>query len=689
MGHASVASSGPADDHGEFAHATLSLRWLALALLVAHDVATPGGPRTPPALFVLMAAYAFALALWAWRLPSQAGRAARVGVGLDAVVVSAGLLLSGRPYGFLFLGFPISAAAGVLLGYRGAVGAAAVVAAAAAPALGGTMFASSVPAWGAAAVALLATGAAASAAGTRSGRQAAVEAAVRSLSVQALCPGPARAAAEAVLEEMARLLGADSGSLMVYVDREDRLEILAARGLGEASQGARPRLGEGIAGWVAQEGRPVLLTPGTSTPVPLTRQELGSSVCVPLSAGTRPLGVLNLNRAASRPWFTLQDLQTADLLARAVSPVLVRARAERELATALEEVAAGISDVSRALARDPSVLWPALLDQARSLTSAPFAVLALEREDTGMVDVVASRGVTGGAAVALLPGLLAASTDGRVHILGQPGGTSSDQVACVPLTVDGKTIGAVAFGLSPDRAVSSEHLLAVAAHVAAAVQMVRTAHRIADIGIVEERRRIARELHDGLAQTLADALLQTDLVALAAPAEDGRAAADLKDLRGLLERGMRELREYMSELRRQPEVSSELPAALEALGREFQRQTGIATTVEVSGDSARLPSAVRHAVLAIVRQALTNVRTHARATAVQIRAQVDENGCTAAVADNGVGFDLLAYRAQPPGRRHLGLVSMEERAALVGGRLEVETSPGRGTTVTVRVPLGR
>ncbi|MDR7404416.1 MAG: GAF domain-containing sensor histidine kinase [Armatimonadota bacterium] len=684
--HRVSAAGGPVDTHADVAHATLAVRWLVLALLVAHDVAAPGGPHTPAALFVGMAGYALVLALWAWRLPTQAVRAARVGIGLDVAAVAAGLLLAARAQGFLFLGFPVVAAAGVLTGYQGGVAAAAVVAGAAATAQR-ALPVPSAAGWAAAAVALVATALTAAAAGVRSGRRAALEAAVRVLSERATSPGPVQATAEAVLDEMSRLLGADSGSVMVYLDREDRLEILASRGLREGSADARPRLGEGIAGWVAREGRPILLTPGTSTPVPLTRQELGSSLCVPLTAGSRPLGVLNLNRMATRPWFTLEDLQTADLLARAAAPVLIRARAERELAAALVEVAAGIGDVTRALARDPSVLWPALLDQARSLTAAQFAVLALEREDTGMVEVVASRGIGGQAALGLLPGLLAASTQGQVHTLSAPPG-SQEVAACVPLTVDGKTIGAVAFGLAADGPTAPDRLAAVSAQMAAAVQMVRTAHRIADIGIVEERRRIARELHDGVAQTLADALLQTDLVALTLSGGD-RTATDLADLRGLLERAMRELREYMSDLRRQPDVGSELPAALEALGREFQRQTGIATAVETTGETSRLPSAVRHAILAIVRQALTNVRTHARATAVQIRARVDDDGCTASVTDNGIGFDVAAYRAQPPGRRHLGLVSMEERAALVGGRLDVESAPGRGTTVTVRVPLGR
>src|SRR5437667_12524855 len=164
---------------------------------------------------------------------------------------------------------------------------------------------------------------------------------------------------------------------------------------------------------------------------------------------------------------------------------------------------------------------------------------------------------------------------------------------------------------------------------------------------------------------------------------------DLKELRTLLERGMRELRQFVGERRREPADRGKFSVALEELGREFQRRDEIPTAVVVTGDPARLPSAGKYAILAIVRQALTNIRTHARATSVTIRAEVAGETCTTSITDNGVGFDLTAFRAQPPGPQHLGLISMDERAARVGGQLEIITSPGRGTTVTVRIPLGR
>jgi len=157
----------------------------------------------------------------------------------------------------------------------------------------------------------------------------------------------------------------------------------------------------------------------------------------------------------------------------------------------------------------------------------------------------------------------------------------------------------------------------------------------------------------------------------------------------LLERAMRELREFMTELRRREQASSGLRAAIEAMGKEFERRDVVPVQLVFSGDDAQLPSAVRHAILAIARQALTNIRSHAHARSVTIRVNVTEEECVASIADDGVGFDLPAYRSRLPAAHHLGLTSMEERAALVGGRLQIDTAPTRGTTVSVHVPLGR
>lgn len=676
-----------------FTNATISLRWLALASLIALEalLPTPAPRGSLLGLYSAIFAYVLALTLYVWRYPDDAERAGRAGVALDTLAIAGGMLLTGHRAEYLFLAFPVAALAGFLLGVRGMVLVTAVVAAVQLPVVRASLFAPDryLP-WVFTVLTMLAAGVVASAGSERVSQPqqfTRILADLRRVTVTA--PHPA-AAAEAALDLIITHFHARGGSVMLFDSQTQSLEILAARHLDEAYKDIRLRLGEGVAGWVAQEGHAILLTPEAVVPFPLTRVDIGSSICIPLIASRGPLGVLNLNRSPSHERFVHEDLRAAELAAHQLTGVLLLAQSERTVAAALAEMAEGFGEVSRALSRDPAVLWPALLDMARSLTSAHFAVLALEREDTGNMDIVATRGIDGRTAHEFVPSLLAASTQGEIRMA--QGGPNRSGVptamACVPLRTEAGTLGAIGLGL-PDGRINALLLNAVASHVAAAVHTARSAYRIADIGVAEERRRIAREMHDGLAQTLADAVLQTDLAGVAAQSNPERLAADLKDLRTLLERAMRELREFMSELHRRDQAPGTLFAALDAMSRDFTRRYQIPAAVSSDGDDAALPSAVQHAVLAITRQALTNVRAHARATAVTIRAEVMPEECTVSVADNGMGFDLSAHQSRPPAPHHLGLTSMRERAALVGGILRIETAPGRGTTIAVHVPLER
>ncbi|MDQ7843052.1 MAG: GAF domain-containing sensor histidine kinase [Armatimonadota bacterium] len=673
-----------------FTEAVIPLRWLVLASLIALEALRPSpGPRI--ALIGLYAAiflYTLALTLYAWRYPEADDAVMRAGIGFDTVAIATGMVLTAHGREYLLLAFPVAALAGVLLGQSGAAVVSAAVGAVQLPAVPHSLFApGNYVLWGLTVLACLCTGIASSAGAEDRMRRRRFGRLLEELRRIAGAVPNAAGAASAALVMLADHFRAHGGSLMLFDPPSGQLEILAAHHLPETYRRVRTALGEGVAGRILQDGQATLLTPETPIPPRPARDEIGSALCVPLAALGRPVGVLNLNRGRAAPRFTREDLQAAELAAQPVGAILLRAQQERVCAAALAEAAAGFGEVSRALARDPAVLWPALLDVARSLASARFAVLALEREDTGTVDLVGMRGIDGPTAAGLLPHLLAASTRGEIGVIpeGSAGSGAPGTVACIPLRAEGQTLGALGLGFAGDP-VAPGLLQAVASHVAAAVHTARFAHRIADIGVLEERRRIAREIHDGLAQTVAEALLQTDLSAAAGP-DQGR--GDLRELRTVLERAMGELREFMTELRRSERTDESLFAALDAMGRDFGRRHRIPTTVVTRGQDGPLPSAVRHAVLAIARQALTNVRAHARATAVTITAEATEDAASVSIADNGVGFDLGAFRARPPGGRHLGITSMEERAALVGGILQVESRPGGGTKVTVRIPLGR
>jgi signal transduction histidine kinase len=683
----------------DVAQATLAARLLVVTALIVLYLRTPNTGAPAWAMGVLAGAvlYGFGLTVYGAQSADRAGQAARWALPGDVALLWIGMLITAAPIDFVFLGFPLVVVAGLLNGYGAGGVAAAALALVQLPGLPSSVF---TPArwidWMLLTFGLVAAAGAAGAAAHRLTSRQRVARAISEIDTAVSLGSPA-AAAVTILEAAAAHFHAASGVLALLDPVAGHLDVLASVGATPASLGAGPEAGESLAGWVAQGGRAVLLTPGAQFPLHVPSTLVRSSMCVACAVAGRPTGVLILHRGAGEPEFTREDLDDAQLLAAAAAPYLLRVHNERMWSAALTTLAGGHAKVGYALTRDPVVLWPALLDLIRSLTSARCAVLALEQEETGNVEIVAARGLNGVEPRALLPSLIAAITMGEIQ---RPGGTaaanstesppaeSPPSMTYVPLLVGSRVIGALGLD-APDSALFSGTLLpALVSHIAAAVDTARTAHRVADIGAAEERHRIAREIHDGLAQTLANALLQTDMCAAAAQSAPSSLARELTELRSLLEQAMREMRQFMAELRRTEGGDDRLVAALERLAREMERRHHLAVSVTASGDDAHLPPAVRHALLAITRQALANVQAHARATRATIRAQITGEWCALSVADNGIGFDVHAYRAGPAAGHHLGLPSMEERAGLVGGRLVIDSEPARGTTITVQVPLG-
>jgi signal transduction histidine kinase len=199
----------------------------------------------------------------------------------------------------------------------------------------------------------------------------------------------------------------------------------------------------------------------------------------------------------------------------------------------------------------------------------------------------------------------------------------------------------------------------------------------------EERVRIAANLHDGPIQRLA--ALGYTASGARRQVERGE-PADTEALASL-EGGIRDevaaLRQVMAELR--PPVLDELglAAALDAYGDDFRRRCGIACVVRTSSD-VRLRPSLETLVCRLVHEALINVEKHAAARAVEISLAVEPGRARLEVSDDGVGFDV----ARAIGRDHFGLASMRQRVETAGGSWGIHSHPGRGTTITARLPTG-
>jgi PAS domain S-box-containing protein len=202
----------------------------------------------------------------------------------------------------------------------------------------------------------------------------------------------------------------------------------------------------------------------------------------------------------------------------------------------------------------------------------------------------------------------------------------------------------------------------------------------------EERRRIARELHDGLGQYLTAVTLAVGTLK-DAPAEPAT-RQKVQRLNELMQHLDRELDRMVFLLRPTALEDCGLGEGVAAHVRSWSELTGMSADVELHGmDGERLPAPVETAVFRVVQEALNNVAKHARASHVSVSLQHRGGQLAGSIEDDGVGFETADTPAPTAGRTHWGLVSMRERIEGLGGTFAIESRAGEGTSVLLRVPL--
>ncbi|MBI4758186.1 MAG: GAF domain-containing sensor histidine kinase, partial [Chloroflexi bacterium] len=198
----------------------------------------------------------------------------------------------------------------------------------------------------------------------------------------------------------------------------------------------------------------------------------------------------------------------------------------------------------------------------------------------------------------------------------------------------------------------------------------------------EERRRIARELHDGVGPALASLNVRLHTARKLLERDQHLPAGEIEELADLAQANIQDIRRLIYDLR---------PAALDELGlvpalREYvtryQEEQGLEVALSLPESDERLSAPLETALFRIVQEALANVAKHAQARRVEVAMTRDRGGVTLRIADDGQGFDPQAPR---PGT-HLGLWSMRERVEQLGGRFELESTPGQGTKLMITIP---
>jgi two-component system, NarL family, sensor kinase len=260
--------------------------------------------------------------------------------------------------------------------------------------------------------------------------------------------------------------------------------------------------------------------------------------------------------------------------------------------------------------------------------------------------------------------------------------------ASIPLYADDRKLGILNVASRDWRELSEEELdllYTVGALVSLAIERTRLAARSAELAALEERNRLAREIHDTLAQSLAAIAIRLETAdALVEGKEDTQLADAVRQALAITRSTLDEARRSVLELRGAPLEGRTLAEALRSLADDIGgaggRTLDVAVTVE--GDSGALPRAVEIGLYRIAREALTNVVRHAGATAAAIHLEWTEGRARMRIEDDGMGF--VPSRV-PSGR--FGIIGMNERARLLGGSLGIASAPGTGTTIDIEVPL--
>ncbi len=438
------------------------------------------------------------------------------------------------------------------------------------------------------------------------------------------------------------------------------------------------------------------------------REGFRSSISVPLRSEGEVAGVLALITRRQRR-FSPEEVELltsiGGQMGLAVRNAVLYTRAQqrnKELAALL-----AVSEAATSSLDLPEVLDEAL-EAILAVTSAESAEVWL-MEDNGVLTLERHHGLAPEAFHERtrfkmgegLPGLAAqAGCPVVVHDLGADARFLRQQVkdlgfqtfCALPLRHGEQTVGVLAVAARPSEALSSvaerRLLEGIGEQVAIAVVNARLHQRVLDVAVLEERERIARELHDGLAQVLGyintETLAVKKLIASGRPADAER---ELSAMEAAAKHVYADVREAILGLRASSAQPGQLIPSLRDYLKYYSEMAGVPVALRAATEveALRLPATIEIQLMRIIQEALSNVRKHAHATKAKLSFERTASGLTIELTDDGQGFD--PERLLRTGWPRFGLQTMRERAQAIGGECDIVSSPGHGTSVVVQVPL--
>lgn len=376
-----------------------------------------------------------------------------------------------------------------------------------------------------------------------------------------------------------------------------------------------------------------------------------------------------------------------------------RARRAEEHLVALDAAVRGISGV---LTLD--VVLQLIVDRVRDLADAEYAALGIVNAE-GLIERFLTSGMSRAARdrIGALPqgrGLLGliiregqtlriADIEADPRRSGLPSNhPPMHSFLGVPVIVKGRSVGDLYLTNkrgAPEFSEEDQRLVErFALHAGLAIENARLNERVQALAVVEERERIGRDLHDGIIQRIYAVALGLDNVPETIAQAPEEAAAQVERAIDALHAAIGEIRTFIYGLRPGLQGAGGMAVAVETLAEEMRLHTPLEIEVRANAQPDVAPQ-ITTEVLSVVREALSNVARHAAADRARVILEESPDGLRVIVEDDGRGFDPAA----PRDASHHGVANMQARAARLGGRLQLESGPGRGTRIILSLPLSR
>ncbi len=485
------------------------------------------------------------------------------------------------------------------------------------------------------------------------------------------------------IENVVDVMQADVGWIFLLDERRKELTLAAHRGTSEElARGVdKLRVGEGFNGRVAESGKPLIVEDASKDPR-LTREvvsrfEIRSTLIVALSSKGKVNGTISIAMRSYRQ-FQPEEIEMLTAIGNQIGVAVENARLYQQQQVTAQQLRLS-EERYRGLFENASeaIIVCSTTGRVISINRACERLTGYEQNElvaTTIYDLFS--GVSLEKVRQLFSDELERVTMGEaeeVRLTKKNGTEAFVELRISPLLRGNEVIGlqAIARDVTEERQLRQNMEYYI-------TQITRAQE--------DERLRISRELHDDTAQALAG--LSRGLGSLISEQSElpETAMKSLEKLHEMADSALEGVRRYSQDLR--PSILDDLGLmpALEWLISDLETQDKVVTKISINGNQYRLPPEKELTVFRIAQEALSNIRRHSRASAIEMMVDYTDDALTLVITDNGRGFDMPTRTSDLVLSGKLGIIGMRERARLVGGTLIVQSASGKGTTITLRIP---